>query len=476
MSEFFKLPLAAIVALVYATTLGFAGQTLALASGLFRWRGGWARHLENIREALLLAEAFLLSVLMAQVRASFQGTLAFVGGFVTLRYAIFLALSAASIALCFMRRTPRFLAEPLALAVTLPIAEAASGQAFPWLFCAALLFFSLRAAVVCVRRYREMRSKLSNLSIKQAVDALHSGLLFFGGDGHIVLMNRRMQRLMLALTGAVQRNGNTFRNMLHAGTALKAPEQATPEGHAVYRLDDNTVWMFSEYTLQFGKVKFFQISSADITERWALTAALREQEARVKRRGEELTAAIANVESIRRDEELLRLRGKVHDVMAQRLALLMRALRANQQAPSAILSTYADDLLQEMREEVEAPAPANGFETLLTDFGALGISITLEGAPPETPHRAFFLDFVREGVTNAVRHGFATEVAVVCTHRPACVLISIIDNGFAPKAGIIEGGGITNMRRALEKIGGTLTVEVHPRFRLTACIETTEET
>ena len=301
MSEFFRLPLYAIAALLYATTLCFAGQTLAMVSGLFRWRGGWMRHLESAREALMLVQAFALSMLIMHVKVSFSATLAFSGGLRMLRYVLFFALLSASVALCLKRRTLRYLGEPLAVLITLPVIEAMSGQVFPWLFSAALLFFILRASVVCVRRYREVRTSLSHLSIKRAVNALHSGLLFFGRDGDIVLMNRRMQALMLALTGAVQRNGKRFRDMLHTGTTIKAPEQATLEGHIVYRLDDETVWMFSEHALQIGKSRFTQLSAADVTERWALTAALREQEARVKQRGEELTEAIGNVERIRRE-------------------------------------------------------------------------------------------------------------------------------------------------------------------------------
>lgn len=56
-------------------------------------------------------------------------------------------------------------------------------------------------------------------------------------------------------------------------------------------------------------------------------------------------------------EELLRGKGRVHDVLGQRISLLLRALRENKQPDEALLSAFAEGLPRDFWED-EAPSPA----------------------------------------------------------------------------------------------------------------------
>src|SRR5699024_2082792 len=76
-------------------------------------------------------------------------------------------------------------------AVLLPVAELIMGPAYPFLFLAGILFFLLRSAHICLMRRRELRTQLSYISVKEAIDSLHTGLLFYRPEGDILLCNRR---------------------------------------------------------------------------------------------------------------------------------------------------------------------------------------------------------------------------------------------------------------------------------------------
>ena len=483
MLEFYYFPEYVRLALAMLSALLAAAQAAVAVAGFHRRRREISVWPENLLETAVLLHCLIFSMMIARVMVNMHSGIAAPDSHAWLRYAA-LALMLAPAAVCavqscFQRRgVLRGAALPLTAVLpavsTLPFIEDAAGRAFPFIYCAALLCLLARTAYICVLRRRELRRELSGYSVKRAMDALHTGLLFCTADGGIQLINRRMQKLMLAITGRVRRDGNSLWEMLQIGDTLRRPEPAQLDGHPVYRLDDGSVWMFSRNVLPFYGGKYYQISASDVTERWQLTAALRGQEEQLVQRGQELEAALSALESIRRDEELLRVRGKVHDIMAQRLAVLMQALRSPGSVDEGSLTALADDMLTDARIEAEAGGRAGSFRLLRGVFEALGVKITLTGKPPGEPARAaFFADFTREGVTNAVRHGFATEVEVFCQSGDGGLVISVSDNGLAPAGIISEGGGISEIRRRLKKLGGRLEIETGPHFRLTAVIPNT---
>ena len=150
-----------------------------------------------------------------------------------------------------------------------------------------------------------------------------------------------------------------------------------------------------------------------MTERWKLTDELQEQQKELRHRGEELASTLKSLDEVRRGEELLRIQSTVHDILAQRLALLMRVFRAEISISETGLRSYADDMLAEVQAEIESES--SDIETLRQLYGAIGVHIEIVGSAPESAApAAFYTGFVREGVTNAVRHGLATEVIVTC--------------------------------------------------------------
>ena len=78
---------------------------------------------------------------------------------------------------------------------------------------------------------------------------------------------------------------------------------------------------------------------------------------------------------------------------------------------------------------------------------------------------------VQEGITNAVRHGKATQIFISFFRKEDGVGILIKDNG-AGTANIEEGYGLVGMRERIERLGGSLTVSSKPGegFRLSAWI------
>jgi len=350
--------------------------------------------------------------------------------------------------------------------------------AFAYFYLAVLLACLARSIYVSLRRYRSLRTSISALSVKNAIDSLHTGVLFSRPDGFILLSNARMQRLMTALTGRVQRSGRDFYCMLASGNLRPGCRKAEFEGQIVCLLPkaslgspSDTAWMFTRTQLSIKGKVYTQLTAADITERWELTARLQWQNEQLERRAGELERAIANLHTLSRERETQRARMRAHDILGQRLTLLLRAVRnerdvrLEQAFDYGLLRSLSHGLMDELKSG-GVPSPQDFLDSLRQEFGSIGVEIRLEGPLPEgCAQGALFADIVREGVSNAVRHGFATQVDIRIEHAGAGCRMQITDNG-PPPGDFTEGGGLGGMREKVESQGGTMRVAARPRFLL----------
>jgi len=150
---------------------------------------------------------------------------------------------------------------------------------------------------------------------------------------------------------------------------------------------------------------------------------------------------------------------------------LMRALRSETAIDEATFTGYADDMLQEAMNESYSVPDTTNLITLCNNFGVMGVAVDVTGTMPEESNIALFVSaFVQEGITNAVRHGFATKVCVCCEENAQDFALSIENEGLAPPGEIVIGGGIAELRRRLSLLGGELEITTQPKFRLMATI------
>ena len=348
-----------------------------------------------------------------------------------------------------------------------PLRIGLEDHAFALIFLAAMLLLLARGIYVCLRRLREIRTSISALSVKNAMDSLHTGVLFSAPDGFTLLSNARMQTLMTAITGKVQRDGWDFYNLLVYGNLMPGCRKTEFEGQVVCLLPDHTAWKFTRTELHVGRRTYIQLTAADITERWELTARLQGQNEQLRQRSETLRETIANLHILSQERETQKAKMRAHDILGQRMTLLLRTVRNEQALDYSLLRSLSQGLLEELKTGQGAPGPGEFLDSLRQEFASVGVGIRLEGALPEDRAKGLlFADIVREGVTNAVRHGFATEITIQVEHTDGGCRMQIANNGLPPSGGFREGGGLGGMRKKLEPYGGALRVVSHPRFAL----------
>lgn len=465
MAEFYRLPHWMLTALVMVIAVCIVLQTRAITYSVRRLRISWMYWVENGMECVILGVLFLYAALLARVQyALYCGFLAS-SGYELIRQVIFLLAAVPGITAAVGTELIWPFLVVGGAAVLLPMMEKITGAAYPFLFCMSILFFLLRSIHICLIRRRELYTQISYASIKEAIDTLKTGLLFFRPKGDILLCNRRMDVLAQQITGQVLKNGREFQRLLEGNSPLSGCEREVLGGQQVFRLPDSSVWSFTIHNIPTRYRTLILLIADDVTERWDAVTLLAHQNQALEKRGQELRNTIEHLQAICEAEEIARSKGRVHDLLGQRISLLLRALRDDQQPDEMLLMDFIRNLPTAFQED-GTPSPAHRLEMLKETFQSMEVSVEFQGELPDNAEVAgSFAEIAVECVTNAVRHGYATRIQFHFFQND-CWRMTVTDNGIPPSGPIREGGGIGGMRRRIERFGGTLELYTLPRFRI----------
>jgi signal transduction histidine kinase len=176
--------------------------------------------------------------------------------------------------------------------------------------------------------------------------------------------------------------------------------------------------------------------------------------------------------------ERRRIARELHDGLAQELAFIVgqtRSLveRSGTEGPFANIAAAAERALDESRTAIAAlsrkadePLDVSLAQAAEDVAGRTGAHIRFDLAPgihvaPDV--REDLARIVREAVSNAARHGEASNVTVSLSNTDG-IRVSVIDDGkgFDPDAPRRRGFGLTSMRERAEMRGATVLVESRP--------------
>ena len=117
------------------------------------------------------------------------------------------------------------------------------------------------------------RLHITGSSVKEGVDSLPTGLLYFWDDGRIKLVNRRMMEITRQLTGLSLQDGRRLMTRLWEGQS--------PDKDSILRLPDQTDWSFHHRELMMEGEKLHELIAADVTEEYRLREELAEENRRL---------------------------------------------------------------------------------------------------------------------------------------------------------------------------------------------------
>ena len=245
--------------------------------------------------------------------------------------------------------------------------------------------------------------------------------------------------------------------------------QLRDEAARIYAFPDGTVYHFAVRPVQdkYG-IPYTEVMATDVSRLAALHAALQQENERLADANRRAKRLYDNMPDIVREEEILKMKMQVHDDIGHTLLAARRALR-HEHDLARIKREAAEwessiSLLCRARQEDTAEDPLTCMQRRAA---VLGAAVHLRGAyPAARATRELYALILRECTSNAVRHAGATELYADSEHRPQAWHLCITNNGTPPRAEIKEGGGLSSLRRRIEKAGGTVTVHSLPVFVL----------
>ena len=469
MLEFLYLPVPVLLVICLLGITSFVLLGIATFLGIPEFRVGKGNVI-RLTENLHLAACFVLTayyyILFAQILEDGFSTSLEPSIGQTARWLLYsLVLSLSIMNLICTRKWTKLLPAIIFLPL-IPAAEQLPGGYFPLLLVASLLLsIGYGASMIKIRKH-ELFYNLSNHSIKEGIDALHTGILFADPDGTILLINSGMENLLYRITGTIYYPGIPFKQE-QMEKLMPEVKKRMLDDREVYLLPGGSVWLFGYSRVPVMGKEYTQLAATDVTEQWQLTQALEQEKASLEAQKAELGKMLSVLSETVQREEVLRARIRIHDLMNQRLTLLLRALQSEKEIRYSALEPLVSDLMEQIKAEDAPPLPLEEAMAWRRQLDALGVALTVTGDFPSTgPEAALAVDFIREGINNAVRHGLAKSIAISASHTEMGWKLAVENNGVQTATAPAEGSGLRALRRKALQLGGKIEIETSPQFCL----------
>ena len=297
-------------------------------------------------------------------------------------------------------------------------------------------------------------------AIKESFDRLPTAVCFFDRSGGIVLCNRQMYRLSQYLLNS------DLQYLEELQKALASPPKgimhlASPED--TYRFPDGLVWKFERaaVTDRYGET-YIQLTAADVTALHRALEQLAEDNRRLEQDAEKLRRLSENVAAVAREREQLAAKSAMHDSLAACITVTKQYLAGD------LGGIDADIVLREWEKSIvfqEAGLLA-AREKLYESADSSGVTVRIRGAEPANGAADLMYAAMQVCLSNAIQYAQATELVTNIWEDGDRYTVLIRNNGRPPEKTITEGGGLSNLRRRIERIGGTMTVQSLPEFAL----------
>lgn len=318
-----------------------------------------------------------------------------------------------------------------------------------------------------------MKKKPSAKMIKKAIDSYPDGICFSALDGRVILVNEKMNHLVLELTGHTILNAKVvweeFTNFVSNGKAEKLTQSWLPKDtdnedgstrqQLFFRFSDSSIWRFG---LRFLDPNTMQIEAAEITELYRLSEELYENTIRLQEMQKRQKTLLDNIVEVNLNKEILAAKMHIHDKLGHCLLATTKAITEDSLAENAdtLRKSWNSTIHDFSNISTVWAVPDSSLQSELMQVAELiGCKVAFLGEQPKS-RKALQLLYaaVREALTNAVRHADATELTVKVKPCREHYHVEISDNGGVTVSKITVGNGLSALRQRLEEEGASLKV------------------
>ena len=233
-------------------------------------------------------------------------------------------------------------------------------------------------------------------------------------------------------------------------------------GDLFFSLPNNRIWRFRREYLKDREPFYIQLEATDTTELYRHSKELYENNRRLAEQYGRQQRLLENIVGMNREKEILSIKMRIHDDLGRSILATKQHLSGD--TLSGDLPHLAETWNNTIRSlenfaQISADAQTSPETELQKAADMVGCHIKYKGERPDGRKAALlFYAAVREALTNAVRHAGAYELTVATQPTALGYHIEISDNGRPAVSPVVEGGGLSNLRKRLEQQGATLEV------------------
>lgn len=302
------------------------------------------------------------------------------------------------------------------------------------------------------------KSRITPMSVKEAIDSLPAGLLCYASGGRVLLINHAMENFSKALTDEVVTDGETFCEMLYSGEFLSGNRSVTVGDARVVLLADGTAWSLAEEVVPYEKINVKALIVSEITDTYRKTMELRRMQEKVSDLNTRLAKVNREIVELTVEQEVLAAKVKIHDELGSNLLAIKRFLL------SGGTEREKAEITERLRRSItflqeEQTAVTEEYELMIGTAERLGVHVTVTGELPQAePQKHIVATAIHECFTNTLRHAHGDLLQVNITETEDYIVASFTGNGEQPTGEIREKGGLVSLRALTERAGGRMTI------------------
>lgn len=310
---------------------------------------------------------------------------------------------------------------------------------------------------------RKSRTQLSAMSFKEGFDTLPAGLCFYLPGGMPKMINYKMDSLFFSMTGEHLTNAEDFfRNLTESRYSCSISGGEQP----IVSLPDGTAYSFTHNVITAHGEPVHELIASDITELYGMTKNLEEKQKTIRQINARLKALNSTLRYVIMEKEVLNIKTRIHDQLGQTLLLGRRYLQKPAEVDAEeMLAQWKKSfglLLHEERETWQKP-----YLVSIRQAELLGIRLEIIGSLPEEEYLIPVIDAaIAVHTTNVMRHADGKRAEIRVEEQPNYYSLYFTNDGRPPQNGVTESGGLSNLRRMTERIGGGMKIRSLPAFEL----------
>ena len=299
------------------------------------------------------------------------------------------------------------------------------------------------------------KEHISGMSVKEAFDKLPAGLMFYGVSGIPIMINNTMQEMGRYVLDGPITDARLFWDKINENIP---DEMGADEDNIIVKVRNDRVYNVKRSRLNIQGLEIFELTAVDISREYELTEELEMRRDRARIMNTRLKALMGTIEYVTMNRELLQLKTALHDNIGQSILIAKRYLYSPDSVDKKRMLDFWSDNIRHLTndnpEEWELP-----YYVISKEADRLGIRLDILGDLPDDPELIPIVDAaISVHVGNTLKHADGTRATVSSRKAGDHYIISFTNDGKQPEGKITEKGGLLNLRREVESVGGRMEV------------------